>query len=187
MSSKTVRDLEAQLRVRQQALEEARERLAQAEREVNALTIAIEIMRNVEESAEEAAPPKALRNEMVEILRDEGKSLHYSEIFDRLTARGIAVSGKDPKRNVGAHLSNDDRFESLGNGEWGLASWRQRPSSHVVSLRGRVHAMPTMAQTQSPPWDDEPPDAPPPLEEDGEYEGTYSQRNGTDSFNDVPF
>src|SRR5260221_270349 len=52
-----------------------------------------------------------------------GQPLHYRQIYKKLQARGIQVPGQDPLKNVGAHLSNDQRFVSDGKGNWRLASW----------------------------------------------------------------
>jgi hypothetical protein len=69
------------------------------------------------------APAKEVRNAMWEILKHEGKPLHFKDIYDRLIEHGVRVAGKEPARNVGAHLSADERFRSLGQGRWGLQSW----------------------------------------------------------------
>lgn len=88
---------------------------------------------NPEQVETRAVPPKSLRNAMWEILKEEGSPLHFKEIYERLKARGIQVAGKEPDRNVGAHLSADERFKSLGQGMWGLAS---RPAKEVEPSRG---------------------------------------------------
>lgn len=69
------------------------------------------------------SPPSSsneLRTAIYEILSAEGP-LHRSEIYERLTERGVHVPGRDPINNVGAHLSFDDRFNNVGRGVWGLA------------------------------------------------------------------
>ncbi len=120
MVSKTLRDLEAQLAIREQQI-----RAMQAD--IDALRRVYAIMQEAEQqNTEEDAPPaKVIRNTMLEILQEAGKPIHYGEIFDNLVSRGISVPGKDPRRNVGAHLSIDDRFEKQGGGMWGLKSWGQ--------------------------------------------------------------
>jgi DNA-directed RNA polymerase delta subunit len=75
---------------------------------------------------------KELRNTMWDILREEGRALHFRDIYERLAERGARVAGKEPHRNVGAHLSADERFISLGSGIWGLASWPPQPPSDTV-------------------------------------------------------
>lgn len=120
MASKTIRDLETQLAVREQQYEGVR-------LDVEALRRALAIMQEAEQQQEEEEEPpaKVIRNTMVEILRQSGEPLHYGAIFDELRSLGVVIPGKDPKRNVGAHLSIDDRFEKKGGGLWGLASWKR--------------------------------------------------------------
>lgn len=83
---------------------------------------------------------KAVVNEMWRILEEEGQQLHYKQIYQRLIDRGIQVPGRDPLKNVGAHLSADKRFISDGAGHWRLASWPPPPESlaHHRSLVDQV-------------------------------------------------
>lgn len=60
-----------------------------------------------------------LRDAMAEILAAEGP-LHRQEIHRRLVSMGMEIPGQSPINNVGAHLSIDARFESLGGGTWQL-------------------------------------------------------------------
>ena len=69
------------------------------------------------------SPGKSLRNAMYDMLAETGAPLHYRELYRRLKDAGVPIGGSDPLRNLGAHLSNDDRFERRGNGKWGLAAW----------------------------------------------------------------
>lgn len=62
-----------------------------------------------------------LKDHIATIFQEEGRPLHYIEVYERLRDRGIPVPGKDPARNVGAHLSSDLRFQKLGAGRWQLA------------------------------------------------------------------
>ena len=61
-----------------------------------------------------------LRDAMAEILTAEGP-LHRQEIYRRLLSLGMEIPGQSPINNVGAHLSIDSRFESLGGGIWQLS------------------------------------------------------------------
>lgn len=72
-------------------------------------------------------PAKEIRNMAVQILQEEGKPLHYKEIYERLLKQGITVGGKKPANNMGAQMSQDQRFKSLSQGIWGLASWQKLP------------------------------------------------------------
>ncbi len=60
-----------------------------------------------------------LRDAMAEILTAEGP-LHRQEIYKRLLSMGMEIPGQRPINNVGAHLSIDSRFKSLGGGVWQL-------------------------------------------------------------------
>lgn len=70
----------------------------------------------------------SLRDEMEHILQLENEPMHFKQIHRRLQDRGISVPGNDPARNVGAHLSGDQRFEPLGRGMWGLSAWTKKNS-----------------------------------------------------------
>ena len=60
-----------------------------------------------------------LRDAMHDVLSVE-HPLHRKVIYERLVEKGVAVNGRNPVNNVGAHLSADDRFKSLGKGMWDL-------------------------------------------------------------------
>lgn len=134
MNARMIRDLTNLL----SKLEAERDRIEQEILNVKgAIASAQRIMGDSASDSDESAPPaKTLRNEMVKILQEEGGPLHYGEIYDRLRQRGISVPGKDPRRNIGAHLSNDERFESLGSGEWGLESWKRSPERRTILQQG---------------------------------------------------
>lgn len=86
-----------------------------------------------EETRAADMPAKLVRNAAVEVLRDSGP-LHYKMILVRLEERGISVNGKDPARNLNAHLSNDERFVSLGEGRWTLTARNVKPVSIASAL-----------------------------------------------------
>ncbi len=81
------------------------------------------------------APAKTIRNAMVEIFQEHGSAMHYGSLLPLLLRKGVEVNGKDPLRLVAAHLSNDDRFVSVGNGVWGLNSWPERVLKESSSNR----------------------------------------------------
>ncbi|MBV9358163.1 MAG: winged helix-turn-helix domain-containing protein [Chloroflexi bacterium] len=72
-----------------------------------------------------ASSQQTLASLIESILLEQGRPLHYRDIHRRLTALGVDVPGKDPVKNVGAHLSGDARFERVERGIWGLAAWRR--------------------------------------------------------------
>ena len=47
--------------------------------------------------------------------------LHRQEVHRRLEEMGMRIPGQSPINNVGAHLSLDPRFMSVGRGVWDLA------------------------------------------------------------------
>ncbi|GEM_PF-6708415 len=55
------------------------------------------------------------------VLRDAGMPLHFKVITQRLLTQGVTIPGKDQSKNVGAHMSTDDRFKNVDRGMWALA------------------------------------------------------------------
>ena len=63
-----------------------------------------------------------------DILENQGGFLHYrDQLYPAIVERGINVAGQDPARNLAAYLSGDKarRFESQGEGRWGLKAWKR--------------------------------------------------------------
>ncbi len=135
MSDKTLRDLQEQRAAVQKEIDElsVQARVAEQKRQVRIAKLksfddVIQHMQEAYERAEsESLPAKYMRNEIVEILKEEGKPLPTSEIFRNLLERGIPINGENPMKNVGSHLSLDERFERYSAGIWGLKSWRGKP------------------------------------------------------------
>ena len=69
-------------------------------------------------------------------MSEEGKPLHRTELFEFLQSEGIQVGGVRPINNMTAHMSLDDRFESVGDGRWGLVEWRQDENKEGNSRPG---------------------------------------------------
>jgi len=113
-------------------VEKLRERLRILEIEIESMTKLAEGYRKViadneqsdeiDEGVVSKRVPKELRNTVVAIMREESHPLHYKQIYERLKARGIAVRGKEPARNIIAHMSQDLRFVNVGRGMWTLIS-----------------------------------------------------------------
>lgn len=83
-------------------------------------------------------PTKSVRNAIADILRDAGAPLHYRIIAEQLQQRGIKFGSRDPLGNVRSHLSHDERFVTLGQGRWDLAS-RQLRGRGGVGAGGSAH------------------------------------------------
>ena len=79
--------------------------------------------------AEDAQPSntQALRDELFKHLATVGRPLHRNELFEHLKSVGIHVNGQNPVGNMTAHMSQDARFVSFGEGKWGLAIWQAPP------------------------------------------------------------
>ena len=74
----------------------------------------------IPDPAQPTTPSDGLRNAISEILIAEGGPLHRRVIHSRLVESGVRIGGQDPVNNVGAHLSLDPRFRSIGDGVWDL-------------------------------------------------------------------
>lgn len=151
MTTKTIRDLEAWITEYGEQITQAQDVVNDLTKKRDGMVLALAIAREKEDTdAVEALPSKDLKNEIYAVLEDAGSPLHYGEVHNRLKGRGIPVAGKDPKRNVNAHLSGDDRFARVGGGSWGLRRWQEpRNTIHtagplsrapITSLRDRVRA-----------------------------------------------
>lgn len=75
--------------------------------------------------------PKALANALYTLLERFGRPVHYRQLADELVKQNFPIPGKDPARNVNAHLSLDERFETNGAGLWGLRRWIHLPKSNT--------------------------------------------------------
>ena len=63
---------------------------------------------------------KRVTDAIEQILRGE-QPLHRQNILARLETKGIYVGGANPINSLSAYLSQDDRFVSVGRGQWSLA------------------------------------------------------------------
>jgi len=71
---------------------------------------------------EPSGEPSPLVQQIVNLIASKGKPMHYREIYEALLRDGTTVSGKDPVRNVSAHISLHKRFfKPMGGGYWALA------------------------------------------------------------------
>lgn len=198
MASKaTARDIRQLYDEIKQQVDDLTSELAAAQFKLDSLTCVLEMLEGKSGTDGDDVQPKQIRNELVEILADLKHPVHYGELLGRLKDRGLSVGGKDPLRNIAAHLSNDERFRSSGNGLWGLASWTaqdgRKPLANspitvidmdlgerVTTLRDRVR----QDTAPHPNW------AKPPSHDDDESAAVavgQSSDSGPDNFDDVPF
>lgn len=69
--------------------------------------------------ATKKSEPGVFMQYVVDALRDINRPATRNELFEHLTAKGIAIPGKDPKANLSAHLSYSDDIVRVGNA-WAL-------------------------------------------------------------------
>ena len=93
------------------------------------------------ESLPEEHPPKSNAQGMVDAIHgkliEAGEPLHRKDIFDFLVRNGFHVNGQQPLGNMTAHMSLDARFESVGEGKWGLVAWNRKPKAMDYVMRGQ--------------------------------------------------
>lgn len=61
----------------------------------------------------EARPPIRITDVAAEVLREAGRSLHFSEIARLIVERGVLVGGKDPADTLRAYIQRDPRFQRV--------------------------------------------------------------------------
>lgn len=79
-----------------------------------------------------ATPSKPLTDAIFQIISRSLGPLHYKEVYSALIRDGITVPGENPARNVGAHLSIDERFENVARGLWDLKERVDNGQSAIV-------------------------------------------------------
>ena len=72
-----------------------------------------------------SANSRVLREALYQRLLSVGRPMNRRVLYEHLVNSGIPVNGDNPLNNVGAHMSNDDRFVSMGDGMWGLREWQR--------------------------------------------------------------
>ena len=63
------------------------------------------------------------------------RPLHRQEILEKLGAQEFYVSGKDKLGTISAYLSTDQRFASVGKGQWTLADAPSKTGQAVQPLQ----------------------------------------------------
>jgi len=69
--------------------------------------------------------PDFVEEELKEL--NEKKALHYNEIYNLITSKGIPVPGKNPEANLLTQISRDSRFIRTAPGTYGLKEWGLTP------------------------------------------------------------
>ena len=84
-----------------------------------------------EEADEERSNVRGLSNALYQRLAKAEQPMHLRTLYDFLANSGFQVVGDNPLNNIWDHMSNDPRFESLGEGTWGLWKWSHTPANEV--------------------------------------------------------
>ena len=126
----TINDLRAALK----EIEEKKRKIDEQYRNIAAA------LRYFEESKKGPHPPPEesstsnIGDAIYEILSTE-RPLHRREVHNRLVEMGMKIPGRDSVNNVGAHLSLDPRFKSVGGGVWDLSDPPVRDESEGARAR----------------------------------------------------
>ncbi len=148
LSRSTLRELRGESSRIEQERASLHQRLADLDQQLALLQNVLTLYDTMEDEPEESTSGvKTIRNEMLAILREIGKPLSYRALYEHLIARDVPVPGKEPLKNVAAHLSNDQRFKRMGQGLWGLASW---PTSMEGSSAPMLGISTPLAGTNTP-------------------------------------
>ena len=72
--------------------------------------------------------PQEIRDTIHDLLIEAKQPLHRTDLYKHLVALGILVNGQNPLGNMTAHMSQDARFTSVGDGKWGLSPEARDPN-----------------------------------------------------------
>ena len=131
---------------RLRALSEAAMRLQARMRHIQAL-LALE-GQPMESAMLEAEPELgrlkvgSLANAAYELLVQTKKEYHYEQLATELQLRGVHIAGKEPAKNLVAHIHRDPRFVRPKRGVYGLKEWYPKGTASVGTRRGRKRAKP---------------------------------------------
>ncbi|MYF76891.1 MAG: hypothetical protein F4174_06080 [Acidobacteria bacterium] len=92
---------------------------------IDALLHAEDIDRLHAAPSADASADHSIADDVVGLLREHGKALHYREIARKLQERGVTLpKGKDPAANLLAHFFNDPRVYRPQRGTYALRNGR---------------------------------------------------------------
>lgn len=107
-------------------------------RERESLQIVLEIYeRDIDDGSSVRATPRpptqqeVLTNAMFEVLSEE-QPLHRKEILTRVKAKRVVITAKDALRSITYHLSQDQKFESVGDGAWQLVGYAKSDAPNAA-------------------------------------------------------
>ena len=113
--------------------------------------LAVDPSETVHSEIKEASTGDGLRDAIYGILSAE-HPLHRRTIHDRLLEKGVRIGGRDPVNNVGAHLSLDDRFMSLGMGLWDLVEQSDGRTETAISSFETADENNELEDEENVPW-----------------------------------
>ena len=151
--STTVKDISTEL----ERLQEEKEKL---DKRVEELKGTLLHFQELMESELPSSSPQTIKDAVRARLAQEGKPMHRKDLYDHLQQLGIRVNGQNPVGNMTAHMSQDDRFESVGDGRWGLRQWTHPAKRNEGQGVGHVPTIrePEIDQPTDPfLWLDDPP------------------------------
>ena len=104
-------------------LERLKEQKDELDKRVANLEGTLLYFRELMETEQPSSSPQIIKDNVYNRLTHVGRPVHRKDLFEYLQQLGIKVNGQNPVGNMTAHMSQDDRFESVGDGRWGLLEW----------------------------------------------------------------
>ena len=84
---------------------------------------------------ERLSMPADLRQEAYKLLAEVREPMHYTQMMEQLVLRGVHIPGKEPAKNLVAHIHSDERFKRPKRGFYGLAEWYPKGMSSAGARR----------------------------------------------------
>ena len=84
---------------------------------------------------------RSLADDVYRFLSEAAQEYHYLDLTTALMARGVEIPGKDPAKNLVAHIHSDPRFVRPKRGVYALAEWYPKGTKSVgIRRRNRKTA-----------------------------------------------
>ncbi|MGQ9573434.1 MAG: winged helix-turn-helix domain-containing protein [Dehalococcoidia bacterium] len=80
----------------------------------------------------------SLADAAYELLAETRQEYHYEELAAQLELRGVHIPGKEPAKNLVAHIHRDSRFVRPKRGVYGLREWYPKGTVSVGVRRRRT-------------------------------------------------
>jgi hypothetical protein len=74
---------------------------------------------------------RPLADEAYEFLSESAHEWHYQDLATALANRGVNIPGRDPAKNLVAHIHRDPRFVRPKRGTYGLIEWYPKGTKSV--------------------------------------------------------